>query len=134
MVPGNPGRRRYHPTLVDDIGEQLTGWGKVARLRTRGRLTGRTAEAAVGYVEERSGSLLVAATTDAADWARNLDAEPLCSVRIGEDETTYVAERLEGSERADAVRALILRYGTPAERLGHGPAYRLRRVVSTDPG
>ena len=37
-----------------------------------------------------------------------------------------VAEPLEAADHARAVRGLILRYGTPAERLGHGPSFRLR--------
>ena len=36
-----------------------------------------------------------------------------------------VAERLEGDDHHRAVVALILKYGTPAERLGAGPAFRL---------
>jgi len=37
-----------------------------------------------------------------------------------------VAEPLDGAERNVAITALILKYGTPAERLGRGPAFRLR--------
>jgi len=39
-----------------------------------------------------------------------------------------VAEPLDHDEAARVVTALILRYGAPAERLGRGPAFRLRRV------
>ena len=83
--------------------------------------------AAVGYFEEPDGSLLVAAGTPEADWARNLLADPTCSVVIGEARWPAVAEPLEGAEAARVVRELILRYGTPAERLGRGPAFRLVR-------
>lgn len=38
------------------------------------------------------------------------------------------AERLRGDAANRAVVALILKYGTPAERLGRGPAFRLRPV------
>ena len=31
------------------------------------------------------------------------------------------------------IRELILRYGTPAERLGSGPAFRLRRAEPAGP-
>lgn len=113
-------------SAADELAGQLVGWGTVARIRTRGRSTGRTVEAAVGYVEEADGSLLVAAGSVDADWALNLEAEPLCEVVIGDRERGYVAEPLSGEERARAVRELILRYGTPAERLGSGPAFRLR--------
>jgi len=34
---------------------------------------------------------------------------------------------LDGAARNAAIGALILKYGTPAERLGRGPAFRLRR-------
>ena len=115
---------------MDDIGQQLAGWGKVLRLQTRGRKSGRRLEVALGYVDEPDGSLLVAAGDPAADWARNLDADPGCRVVVGD--ATWpeaVADRLEGADAQRAVRELILRYGTPAERLGRGPAYRLRRVV-----
>ena len=36
-----------------------------------------------------------------------------------------MAEPLPEPGRQEAVRALILKYGTPAERLGWGPAFRL---------
>ena len=116
---------------MDELGEQLAGWGKVIRLTTHGRVTGRPLEVALGYVEEADGSLLVAAGTPESDWARNLDADPSCSVVVGEVIwAKAVAEPLDGPDAQRAVRALILRYGTPAERLGRGPAYRLRRAVA----
>jgi deazaflavin-dependent oxidoreductase (nitroreductase family) len=112
---------------VDELGEQLVGWGKVIRLETTGRTTGRPIEVAVGYVEEPDGSVLVAAGSDDAGWARNLFADPAARVTLGEDAWPAVAEPLEGADAHRAVRELILRYGTPAERLGQGPAFRLRR-------
>ena len=36
----------------------------------------------------------------------------------------YRAEEIDGPERARAITELILKYGTPAERLGAGPAFR----------
>ena len=116
---------------MDELGEQLADWGKVIRLETRGRSSGRPVEVALGYVEESDGSFLVAAGSPDADWARNLDAEPRCRVRLAEgDWTDAAAEPLDATEAARAVRELILRYGTPAERLGRGPAYRLRPSVA----
>jgi hypothetical protein len=53
-----------------------------------------------------------------ADWARNLEAEPLCWVTIEDRRQQRVAIPLEGAERNNAIVALILRYGTPAERRG----------------
>ena len=119
-------RCRLSPAL-DDIGEQLVGWGKVIRLETRGRVTGRTVEVAIGYVEEPDGSLLVAAGSPESDWARNLEADPRCRVVMGESAwAEATAEPLDVREAQRAVRELILKYGTPAERLGRGPAFRLR--------
>ena len=40
-----------------------------------------------------------------------------------------VARELAGHKHAAAVRDLILKYGQPAERLGAGPAFELRRVT-----
>ena len=101
-------------------------WGKVALLEASGRVTGRPVRTAVGFVEEADGSLLVAAGEPDADWALNLLATPEVSVTIGDVTAPYVAEELERAERSAAISALILRYGTPAERLGRGPAFRLR--------
>ncbi|HEY6056968.1 MAG TPA: nitroreductase family deazaflavin-dependent oxidoreductase [Candidatus Limnocylindrales bacterium] len=111
--------------MDDPVGEQLARWGTVALVETRGRLSGQPVRAAVGFVEEPDGSLLVAAGASAAAWALNLLDEPACRVTIGESTRACRAEELEGAERARAIADLILRYGTPAERLGGGPAFRL---------
>ena len=113
--------------MIDEIGEQLADWGKVLRLETRGRTSGGIVEVAVGYVDEPDGSVLVAAGSPDADWARNLEADPRCRITVGDDAWSAVAESLDGSDAHRAVRDLILRYGTPAERLGRGPVFRLRR-------
>ncbi len=110
----------------DPYGEQLVGWEKAVAIETRGRVSGRAVVAAVGFVDEPDGSLLVAAGDPGAHWAANLRAEPRCVARIGPLEGTYVAEELDGADRARAITELILKYGTPAERLGAGPAFRLR--------
>jgi deazaflavin-dependent oxidoreductase (nitroreductase family) len=115
-----------------DIGEELAGWGKVVMLETRGRVSGEPARAAVGFVEEPDGALLVAAGSAAADWARNLEAEARCVVTIGAWTSAALAEELDGPERSAAIRELILKYGTPAERLGAGPAFRLRAIGAGD--
>lgn len=109
-----------------DIGAQLAAWGKVAVIETRGRVSGRPARAAVGYLEEADGSLLVAAGDPDAHWARNLEAEPGCLVTIGETTAAYEAEALDEPAANAVFVGLILRYGTPAESLGRGPAFRLR--------
>jgi deazaflavin-dependent oxidoreductase (nitroreductase family) len=111
-----------------DIGRQLATWGKVALVETRGRTSGRPARAAVGYLEEPDGSLLVAAGDPDAAWARNLEADPVCLVTIGELSRPFVAESQTGPARNAAIAGLILRYGTPAEGLGRGPTFRLRPI------
>lgn len=112
--------------MTDPIGEELAEWGKVALLETVGRSSGRPVRTAVGYIEERDGSLFVAAGSESADWALNLRANPECQATIGERSAGYRAVELDDGQRAGAITALILKYGTPAERLGRGPAFRLR--------
>jgi deazaflavin-dependent oxidoreductase (nitroreductase family) len=106
--------------------EQLVAWEKAVAIETRGRKSGRPAVAAVGFVEEPDGALLVAAGDPGANWAANLRADPRCGARIGTRRTACIAEELDGAPRARAITELILKYGTPAERLGAGPAFRLR--------
>jgi deazaflavin-dependent oxidoreductase (nitroreductase family) len=113
------------------IGEQLAGWGKVAIVETTGRTSGRAARAAVGFIEEPDGSLLVAAGSPEAGWARNLALNPACIVRIGALSGRFIAEPLEGTALNATISGLILRYGTPAEGLGRGPAFRLRPDPAT---
>lgn len=116
-------------SAVDDItlGEQLAAWGKVGLLETRGRVSGRPITTAVGFVAEADGALLVAAATEGSDWARNLQANAVCRLSIEATTADYMAEEVDGPTRAAAISGLILKYGTPAERLGHGPVFRLRR-------
>ena len=113
---------------ADEVGEQLAGWGKVVRLEVHGRVTGAPQAVAVGFVEEPDGSLLVAAGDPDADWARNLEADPRCRATIGDRSFDALAERLDDPSAARAVVSLILKYGTSAERLGRGPAFRLMPV------
>ena len=80
-----------------------------------------------GFVERPDGSLVVAAGSPDADWALNLLEDPACRVTLGDATWAATATPLEGVEHADAVRSLILRYGTPAENLGAGPSFELRR-------
>jgi hypothetical protein len=112
--------------LRDPYGEQLVGWEKAVAIETRGRVSGRAIIAAVGFIQEADGSLLIAAGDPGAHWAANLRVEPRCFARIGTRRAAYVAEELDGAAKARTVAELILKYGTPAERLGAGPAFRLR--------
>lgn len=133
LQPGPDGREANH-----QIGEELAGWGRVCIIVTTGRVTGRPARAAVGFVDGPAESLLVAAGDPDADWARNLEADPRCRVIIGDRTEARLAVPLDGAEHNRAIVELILRYGTPSERLGAGPSFRLERVpaqaLSPDPG
>jgi deazaflavin-dependent oxidoreductase (nitroreductase family) len=113
--------------------DDLVASGRFVRIETLGRRSGQARSATVGFVEEPDGTILVAAGDGEADWALNLDADPACRITIGERTVDAVAEPLDAGDHAAAVRGLILRYGTPAEGLGHGPSYRLRPVVGSDP-
>ena len=89
-------------------------------------MSGRTVAVAVGFLDEPDGSLLVASGEPDADWARNLEADARCRLTVGERSWDAVAEPLDRAEAARAVAGMILKYGTPAERLGRGQAFRLR--------
>jgi F420H(2)-dependent quinone reductase len=79
-------------------------------------------------VDEPDGSVLVAAGSPDAHWALNLLADPEAAITIGERTSRVSAEPLAGAEHAAVIRALILKYGTPAEGLGRGPSFRLLPV------
>ena len=85
--------------------------------------------AAVGFAEDTDGSMLIAATEPTTNWALNLEADARCTVTLEGQSFDARAEPIEGAERNAAVAALILKYGTPAERLGRGPVFRLRRAA-----
>ena len=120
-----------NPRVTDEIGAELARWGKVVLLETRGRVSGRSVRTAVGYVEDDAGELLVAAGNEDADWVLNLRRDARCTATIGERRVECKAIALEGPARAEAIVRLILKYGTSAERLGAGPAFRL--VTSVHP-
>ena len=109
--------------------DDLVAWGRVLRIETTGHRTGRPARATVGYVERGPDTVVVAAGSEDAAWGLNLLTDPACRVTIGGESWPAVATQLEGPAHAAAVRDLILRYGTPAETLGAGPAFELRRVA-----
>ena len=103
----------------------LAAWGKVIRLETVGRRTGRPRIVTVGFVPAGGEALLVAASSDSTGWAVNLRARGSCVVELNGERRPFTATELGADERATVVRDLILKYGTPAERLGAGPAFRL---------
>jgi deazaflavin-dependent oxidoreductase (nitroreductase family) len=103
----------------------LVSWGKVIRLQTIGRRSGSPRVVTIGFIAAGGDTLLVAASAETTGWAANLRAHRDCRVELDGEQRPYVATELDEDERADAVRELILKYGTPAERLGAGPAFRL---------
>jgi deazaflavin-dependent oxidoreductase (nitroreductase family) len=107
--------------------DDLVTWGRVLRIETTGRVTGLPAQAVVGFVEREDASLVIAAGSPDASWGLNLLRDPVCRVTIGDLSWGARARLLAGAEHAAAVRDLILRYGTPAEGLGDGPSFELRR-------
>ena len=122
-----PGRHRTRTEpAADDMADDLVAWGRVIELETRGRRSGPAA-ARRGRVcrRSRTGRSRSSATDAETQWARNLLADPRCRVRDEQGWRDCVATALEGDEHDATVTALVLRYGTPAERLGSGPSFRL---------
>ena len=83
----------------------------------------------MGFVERGPDAVVVAAGVEGRGVGPEPARRPACRVTIGDESWAAVATQLEGPEHAAAVRDLILRYGTPAETLGAGPAFELRRVA-----
>jgi deazaflavin-dependent oxidoreductase (nitroreductase family) len=108
--------------------DDLVRDGKAIRLQSVGRRSGSLVVVTVGFVERDDGSLVIAAGDREADWALNLLADPACRVTLRGATFAAAARELEGTERNAAIRDLILRYGTPSERLGSGPAFELQPV------
>ena len=113
---------------------ELVASGRFVRIETRGARSGEARTVTVGYADDdlpgtaTPGAILVAAGGPDTAWAANLLADPRCRVRVGERIFDAVAEPLDPADHGRAIRSLILRYGTPAEGLGHGTSFRLRPV------
>jgi len=107
---------------------ELVASGRFARVETIGRRSGEPRAVTVGFVDDPSedGAVLVAAGAPNSAWALNLLENPACRVAVAERTFDAVAEPLEAKDHARAIAGMILRYGTPAEGLGRGPAFRLR--------
>ena len=109
----------------DSLEADLLAWGKVIRIETRGRRSGEMRQATIGFIETDDGALLVAAADDGAHWAQNLLANAHCRVELDGITSARRAVPLEGDLRRGVSMRLILKYGTPAEGQGNGPAFRL---------
>jgi deazaflavin-dependent oxidoreductase (nitroreductase family) len=109
--------------------DDLVASGRFARIHTTGGQSGLARTATVGFVDDEKGppgAILVAAGSTETAWARNLLADPACRVEVGDRVFDAIAEPLTTAEHAEAIKGLILRYGTPAEGLGRGDSFRLR--------
>ena len=113
---------------------ELVASGRFVRIETHGARSGEARTVTVGYADDdlpdssTPGAILVAAGGPDTAWAANLLADPRCRVQVGGRGFDAVAEPLDPADHARAIRALILRYGTPAEGLGHGASFRLRPI------
>ena len=113
------------PAEPRSLEEDLAAWGRVITLETRGRTSGGPRQVTIGFVEEPGGALAIAASSESTHWALNLLAEPACTVEREGVRRRCEAVALRGPDHHRTVQALILKYGTPAEQLGAGPAFRL---------
>ncbi len=113
---------------MDERDAELVAAGRYARLDTIGRRSGLPRTVTVGFVEDEDGAVLIAAR-GGAGWAENLLADPRCRVTVGDRSWPAEAEPLDDPDFGRAIREHILKYGTPAEELGHGYAFRLRPVA-----
>jgi deazaflavin-dependent oxidoreductase (nitroreductase family) len=113
------------PPRPSSLGDDLTTWGRTLALETSGRTSGQVRRVTIGFVEAPDGSLLVAASAQDTHWAQNLTIQPRCTVERAGERRECVAVPIDGDVAQDAVRALIIKYGTPAERLGAGPVFQL---------
>jgi deazaflavin-dependent oxidoreductase (nitroreductase family) len=112
---------------------ELVASGRFVRIETLGAVSGQARAVTVGFVEDETvqGAILVAAGSTTTAWASNLVADPTCHVELADRSFSALAEPLDGADHVRAIRELILRYGTPAESLGHGTSFRLRPVAAT---
>jgi hypothetical protein len=115
--------------------DDLVRDGRVARLELPPGDAGTARSVAVGYAEQPDGTLFVSAGSAEAGWARALEDEPEIGVTIGDRTFRASTTRLEDDDprRATAIRELILRYGTPSERLGRGPVFALTPLAPSTP-
>ncbi len=124
--------------------DELVASGRYAPDRDARPASGLERFVTIGFVEDQvgptvatcasgaSGAILVAAGAADAFWARNLLGRPGLP-RVGGGAVVRGdrgATRCRRSCRV--VRESILRYGTPAEGLGHGPSFRLRPVGGSE--
>lgn len=105
----------------------LAAWGKVIIIETYGRTSGQLRPVSVGFIRDTADARTyrVAASDEATQWARNLRHTRACFVTVDGTRSPYVATPLDRAESHAVSTELILKYGTPSERLGGGQAFRL---------
>ena len=113
------------PAASRSVEADLTAWGKTIVLETVGRASGRARRVTLGFIEDGHEAILVAASDDTTQWALNLVAEPHCHIERDGSRRAGRAVSLPEGERNAVIARLILKYGTPSERLGRGPAFRV---------
>ena len=126
-APAIGGRRQVLAARPLTAGERTSAWSSPGGARSPAR-DARSSRAdvrtAVGFVEDDDGTCSWLPATSVG-----LGAQPArqSSVHghIEERTADYTAREVSEADRGPAVVALILKYGTPAERLGRGPVFRL---------
>lgn len=121
------------PEPARSLEADLTAWGKTIVLETIGRTSGLPRRVTLGFIAEDSGAILIAASEDTSRWAGNLMAEPRCHVERDGSRALSNAALLSSEEGQSVVAQLILKYGTPSERLGRGPAFRVSPIGGESP-
>ena len=98
--------------------------GSLCVLRTRGRRSGRTREAALDYATAPDGGIWVAAGWGTATaWYRNLLADPAVEVVCERRTWRGIAEPLsDPAERIVAIRSILLAAGFVGRAYGFDPA------------
>ena len=115
--------------------EDLVRTGRYARLDFRGR-GAAPRRVTVGYVEGPDGTLFVAARDPAARWAQELElGDGRATITVADRTTPVQATALASDDprRSAAIRDLILRYGTPSERIGAGAVFALAPLDEEPP-
>jgi deazaflavin-dependent oxidoreductase (nitroreductase family) len=101
-------------------------------LTTRGRRTGRPHTIEIWFVAATGSVYLMAGGGEAADWVRNLRADPAVHLRVGEQEWAATGRVVAAGtdEDAEARRRMLAKYATPADTLAGWGRHAL--VVAID--
>lgn len=106
-------------------GPILLRQGRVGRLTTIGRRTGRPRLAYVGIVPLDGGRYLIGAGGPGRSWAANLRANPTCTLETRDGSGRFRARLLAQDERAAAAAAMAARMGPMARRASWADIFEL---------